>query len=137
MNAECALNELFLEICLGYDGGNRLLIRLNFLYVALQIYFKLRVLFRVMAEEKCFCWLDAAAQPADKVCVVDARLQPFCVQLDQNFKQCEIKVFLLRSAKIFCKRFSSDEAAMTVVNRQEGLPHRVEIQSELRFQGCV
>ena len=100
MFAESCLGELFSQIFAGHDRRHCVLVRLSLVYRSLKVHLKLGVLLGVVAEEKCFCWLDCAAKPSTEVTVADPSFQALCVQLNQNFKQGEVKVLLLRGAKV-------------------------------------
>lgn len=69
---ECSLDQLFFQVVTSHLLTDALLIWLVLLNALPEIYFELGVLLGVMSEEKCFCWLDAVAQPSTEVIVVDA-----------------------------------------------------------------
>ena len=48
-----------------------------------------------MSENESFGRLDTVSKPRAEVIVVDACLETLSVQLDQDFKQCEIEILLL------------------------------------------
>ena len=74
-----------------------------------------------MAEEKCFCWLDGIAKPCTEVVVVNTSLEALSVQLDHDFKQCEVKVLLLGGTKILGKRLRCDIPNMIIIDGKKGL----------------
>ena len=95
MRTKSSLDQSLLQTTLCDDGRGDLIVGLNFLHSALLIHLKLWVFLGVMTEKKCFCWLDAAAEPATEVIVVDARFEALCIQFDQDLKESKVKVFLL------------------------------------------
>ena len=76
-----------------------------------------------MTEEKCFCWLDRTAQPGTEITVANSSLEALSVQLNQNLKQSEVKVFLLCGSKVLGQRLCCDVPSMVVINCKECFPH--------------
>ena len=94
MCAKRTLDQSFFQAGLCNYSRSNLLAWFNLLHRFLKIYFKLGILFGVVAEDKCFCWFNTVAKPADKVIVIDPGLEPFSVQFNQNLQQSEVEIFL-------------------------------------------
>ena len=56
------------------------------------------------------------------------------MQFDQDLQQSEVEVLLLGSSHVFGKGLCSDIANMVVIDRQECLSYRVEVEGELRLK---
>jgi len=92
---ESPLYKLLFQIAASHELADTLLVWFILLYHLPEIDLELGVLLRVMAEEKCFCWLDCISKPSTKVIVINTRLQSFRMQFNENLEQSEIEILLL------------------------------------------
>lgn len=119
--AERPRDQLFFQIATRHQLTNTFLIWFIFFDTLAQIHLKLRILLRVVAEEKCFCWFDSAAEPRTEVIVVNTSLKALCMKLDHDFEQGEVKVLLFGGSEVLGKRLRRDISNMIVIYGEEGL----------------